>query len=50
MVTLLVTASVLYCGSGIVRLKKRIGGTETVFDSNMNLGFREVIADTSAAG
>jgi hypothetical protein len=31
-------------------LEEGIGAAEAVFDSNMNCGFREVIADTSAEG
>jgi hypothetical protein len=31
-------------------LKEGLSAAETVFDSNMNLGFREVITDTSADG
>jgi hypothetical protein len=33
-----------------LKLEEGISAAETVFDSNMNLGFREVIADTSAGG
>jgi hypothetical protein len=33
-----------------LKLEEGISAAETVFDSNMNLGFREVIADTSAEG
>jgi hypothetical protein len=31
-------------------LEEGISAAETVFDSNMNLGFNDVIADTSAEG
>jgi hypothetical protein len=31
-------------------LKEGLSAAETVFDSNMNVGFREVIADSSAEG
>jgi hypothetical protein len=31
-------------------LKEGLSAAETVFDSNLNLGFREVVADTSAEG
>jgi hypothetical protein len=33
-----------------LKLEEGISAAETVFDSDMNLGFREVIADTSAEG